>query len=184
MKLDNPSATPTAARLLHAPVDDNPAWLAIFERLAASIGMDAALAWFGHCRFAGVSDASTGRIDLAHWNAFSARECLKYGFALCRAAQVGEARVYRSGGYRPSGISGEARNASGFERCRMPPPKPEAAALERVAAALANAWTPSAPVLKPDPTAGAYAGGAALEREARERWAAERGADKPLPEPK
>lgn len=179
------TATPTADRLLLAPVDDNPRWLAITTALARLIGDDPMLAWFGHCRFDGVED---GRITLSHWCAFSAQESLaRYGASLCRAAGVWRARVHNSGGHRPRTPKMDAATprppAPGFESYRLPPATPSADTMARVANAVASLQRPSAPVLKPDPTASAYADGAALARAARDKWAKAHGAEQPLPEP-
>ena len=181
--------TSTAERLLHEPVDDNQVWRGIFCRLALSIGDDAALAWFGHCRFGGVEG---DRIDLYHWNAFSAAECLaRHGHALCRAAQVGEARVYRSGGSRPRTPKlndvEPRQQADGYESFRVfRTGRPDAISAARVDAsvsAMIAEWE-TRPVRKLRGGTDPYAEGAALARQAREDWARKHGADKPLPPPK
>lgn len=86
--------TPVVARLLHTPVDGDMRWMPIFDRLVGWIGMDAALAWFGHARVLQITPA---RIDLATWCAFAAHEALRqYGAWLARAVLVAVVHIYQT----------------------------------------------------------------------------------------
>lgn len=84
-------ATAVSERVLHVPVDQNPLWLPIFDRLADWIGLDVAMTWFGHCRFVQITAV---RLDLASWWPFVARESLqRCGASLARGAGGRSAHV-------------------------------------------------------------------------------------------
>lgn len=102
------------------PLDDDPEWQAIYDALVAILGEPKAWSWFAHCRFIGLSEST---LTLSHWGAFQAAECLKrHGTELAKAAGVGTVVVHRTGGYRPSHMSGLARQHRGAEIYRRPSP--------------------------------------------------------------
>lgn len=102
------------------PLDGDPEWRPIYDALVAAIGEPKAWSWFAHCRFIGLSEST---LTLSHWCAFAAAECLKrHGAEITKAAGVGTTVVHRTGGYRPSHLSGPARQHRGAEVYSRPSP--------------------------------------------------------------
>jgi len=106
-----------------SPMDDNPTWGEIYDRLSAAIGAPHAYSWFAHCRFVRLQSDT---LELSHWNAFSARECLhKFGEQLCAAANVNTIRMNRTGGSKPVTVETMVSNRRGFELFYKPQPRME-----------------------------------------------------------